>query len=91
MADVLGEGAPAPDGVDADTASDRRRPGRTEVSPDLLPLLRNPAGAEIPLDEPHVSGDARDDLGAAKGLVIGVLLAVPLWCLIAAAIWWAVG
>lgn len=92
MADVLGEGAPAPDGAnaDTDTAPDRRRPGRTEISPDLLPLLRNPAGVEIPPDDSHVRGDAGDDLGAAKGLAFGVLLAVPLWCLIAAAIWWAV-
>jgi hypothetical protein len=91
MADVLGEGAPAPDGAGADTAPDRRRPGRTEVSPDLLPLLRDPASVEIPLDDSPVGGDARDDLGAAKGIAISVLLAVPLWGLIAAAIWWAVG
>jgi hypothetical protein len=91
MADVLGDGAPAPDGANADTAPDRRRPGRAEVSPDLIPLLRNPVDAEIPPDDTHGADHPRDDLEPAKGLAVGLLLAVPLWCVIALVIWWAVG
>ena len=32
----------------------------------------------------------RDDpLSAPRGLVVGALLAVPVWCCIAGVIWWA--
>ena len=62
-----------------------------DVSPNLIPLLRKPTAAEIPPDDTPEVGRARDDLGSARGLAVGFLLAVPLWGLIALAIWWAVG
>jgi len=92
MADILGEGAPAPDSANAETAPDRRRPGRLpDVSPGLLPLLRNPVAVEIPAEKAPDAGYTRDELDAAKGIAVGIFLAVPLWCLIALAIWWTVG
>jgi hypothetical protein len=90
MADSLGDGAPARSRLTAETAPDRRRSGRLEdVSPELIPLLRNPAAIEIPPDEPLAL--ERDELGAAKGIVVGVLLVIPFWLLVALGIWWAVG
>lgn len=36
---------------------------------------------------PHLA--PRDDLSAARGIAVGVLLAVPVWCCIAGIVWWA--
>jgi len=86
----------APDAVQ-ETTRDRRRPGRPEnVSPHLIPLLRNAASAEIaPDDAPVVDRAqderAQDDLGPVRGIIAGLVLAVPLWSLIALAVWWVVG
>ena len=86
----------APDAVQ-ETMRDRRRPGRPEnVSPHLIPLLRNAASAEIaPDDAPVVDRAqderAQDDLGPVRGIIAGLVLAVPLWSLIALAVWWVVG
>lgn len=92
MADSLGDGTPARSGLTTETAPDRRRPGRLkDVSPELIPLLRNPAAIEIPSDAPLAPEHARDELGAAKGIVVGVLLVIPFWLLVALGIWWAVG
>jgi hypothetical protein len=91
-----------PDGVSAEAASDRRRAGRSaHVSPELIPLLRNAATAEIPDDAVPASGavdidrepfglDA-DNLGAARGLATGLVLGVSLWGLIGLAAWWLIG
>jgi hypothetical protein len=82
----------APSSAPQQDQMDRRRPGRREdVSPHLLPLLRNPASVEIPPDEGSASLPPRDDRAAAKGLLMALLLAIPLWCLIGLGIWWAVG
>lgn len=92
MADSLGDGAPARSGVTAETAPDRRRPRRLkDASPDLIPLLRNPTGIEIPPDEALAPELPRDELGAAKGIVVGLLLVIPFWLLVAWGIWWAIG
>jgi hypothetical protein len=45
------------------------------ISPALIPLLRDPSGAA-----------SHDTLGAARGILISVLLAVPLWGAIVVAI-----
>lgn len=86
-----------PDAVAAsdggDVKTDRRRPGRPEhVSPHLIPLLRNASTVEIP-PEPIPAADAgnRDDLGSAKGILVGLGLAIPLWGLIGLCVWWLVG
>ncbi len=31
----------------------------------------------------------RDDLSAARGIAVGVLLAVPVWIAIVGVVWWA--
>jgi len=80
----------ATDGGEVKT--DRRRPGRPEnVSPHLVPLLRNAAAVEIPPDDAPVADRTRDDLGPAKGILTGLGLAIPLWGLIGLGIWWLVG
>ena len=90
MADSLEDGTPAQSGVAAETVPDRRRPGRlTDVSPDLIPLLRDPVAIEIPSDDALAPEHSRDELGAAKGIVVSLLLAAPFWFLIALGIWWA--
>ena len=69
---------------------DRRRPGRPEqVSPHLIPLLRNPAPADL---RPPQSGEAsarpvKENLAAMKGIVAAVALSAPLWVGIAALAW----
>jgi hypothetical protein len=64
-------------------AHDRRRAGRVEqVSPALIPLLRDPAHyVDSGLDE-----DA-DPLSRARGVVIGSILSVPLWALMILGFW----
>ena len=63
---------------------DRRRPGRLQsVSPGLIAILRHPTV----LDDP--SGKV-PDLGATRGIILGILLAVPLWAIIVVGILWAV-
>ena len=68
----------------------RRRPGRTEqVNPHLIPLLRSPATMEIPAPL-STAEDARlfgDDLSAARGIGIGLVLAVPAWAAIGWVAW----
>ena len=59
---------------------DRRRPGRMEnVSPALIPVLRQPT-LTIDLNTNN------DDFRLSKGIAVGVLLAVPFWALIFAGI-----
>lgn len=58
--------------------SDRRRPGRLDnVSPELLPILRNA--------EPAVDGefDDADQTGPIRGLFAGILFSAPAWVAIA--------
>ena len=66
-------------------ASDRRRPGRQEADPALVPLLRA-AGTAIPdnAEPPNLRttpalppGEHAD--GPARGVALGILLSVPLW------------
>jgi hypothetical protein len=81
--DTIGEAAEsksAPSG----SATDRRRPGRVDyINPDFIVLLRQPAGAE-----PAEFGEQRDDLAPIKGILFGLLLAIPVWMLIGLAIWY---
>ncbi len=56
---------------------DRRRPGRVaQVSPALIPLLRDPA---------HYVDT--DPLTPARGVMVALLVSVPLWTLIGLAVW----
>ncbi len=72
-------------------AVERRRPGRREVSPGLIPLLRNPAGdGTVPGGGLPRPGEApalmagQDALEAARGIAMGVALSAPLWGVVAA-------
>ena len=65
----------APDGS---LLTDRRRPGRVEnVNPSLVPLLRGQATSGEP-DSKTQFGDP-DQLGATRGIALGVVLSLPLW------------
>jgi hypothetical protein len=77
------------------TLPDRRRPGRvSDVSPELIPLLRQPAslgmeaaqlGEHIPLLADCVLRSAgehagtADDLRSARGVLIGFAISLSFW------------
>lgn len=64
-------------------AQDRRRPGRRDISAELIPLLRDPLHIEIsPAPEPPIFGS--DQTSPARGIAIAVLLSIPLWMLLVA-------
>ncbi len=68
----------------------RRRPGRNDqVSPHLIPLLRDPAPANIPAPPPCEMETLlfNDQLVPARGIIFGLVLSVPLWAIIAGAMW----
>ncbi len=69
-------------------STDRRRPGRIEVSESLLPLLRagpEPVGPPVAaIDIIAMEGEGDDMLAPARGIGFGLLVSVPLWALIAA-------
>lgn len=70
--------------VEAEKQNERRRSGRPEiVSPNLLPLLRNPALAEEMPGELVIISQAA--LGAPKGIMIGLLFVAPIWTTLAIA------
>lgn len=74
---------------------ERRRPGRIEYSnPHVIALMRAPttidSGAvEISTSFDHADTEAEDsdNLAPAKGILTGLLLALPLWALIGAGAW----
>lgn len=67
----------------ARAAKDRRRPGRpTEVSPELLPLLRRDSLLATPAAPPH------DDLSPARGVALSVLAGAVLWAGVGFAAYW---
>lgn len=77
------------------TLEERRRPGRMgAISPELIPLLRDAATTPVPREETQedrIGGEPdRDDLRAARGLVVAVVLSAPLWGFIGLMIWLAV-
>jgi hypothetical protein len=69
--------------------AERRRPGRTEIDPALVPILRRPSGAASQPDQRHaededtprppLSCDEQDDLEPSRGMIFGVMLSLPLW------------
>ena len=70
-------------------AIERRRPGRREVDPVLIPLLRRPAGdgrlreddVALRTAEPALS-PGRDPLGAARGVAMSLMISLPFWGLV---------
>ena len=71
-------------------AKARRRLGRNDqVSPHLIPLLRNAATVDVPALLPGEAGvlSLDDDLAPMRGIIFGVVLSVPLWTGIAGVVW----
>lgn len=56
--------------------SDRRRPGRMAIAPELIPLLR----------EVRDEGLVNDDLAPARGIALAVALSAPIYL----ALWFGV-
>ena len=85
------EGGEPPVGDEA-VLDDRRRPARPDsVSPHLIPLLRNPAGDTAPPPDPEeATADYHDDLGPARGILVGIALSVPLWTILILLIRWGI-
>ena len=70
--------------VEAEKQNERRRSERLEiVSPNLLPLLRDPASTEEMPGNLLVIAQAA--LGAPKGIMIGLLFVAPIWATLAIA------
>ena len=77
----------------SDAIETRRRPGRLKkVNPDLIPLLRSPATADIrELSLGEVDAQfVEDNLAPVKGILFAVALSVPLWAGISVLVWVAV-
>ena len=68
----------------------RRRPGRNDqVSPHLIPLLRDPTtiGVPAPLPCEEAVPLLVDDTVPARGIVFGLALSIPVWVWVAAVAW----
>ena len=71
--------------TDGQRVPDRRRPGRVPyTNRALVGLLRIPAG----LKSTQAEGPHQDDLAPSKGIMIGLLLAVPFWAALAGLLWY---
>jgi hypothetical protein len=67
----------------------RRLERNDQVSPHLISLLRAPAAVDIPAPPPCEREALLLDnqLAAARGIAFGLALSVPLWAVIAGAVW----
>jgi hypothetical protein len=67
--------------------ADRRRPGRVAcVKPALIDLVRQqPSGATV--ERADAPQEVSDSLAPARGILLGILIAVPFWCLLAVGLW----
>jgi hypothetical protein len=83
------EQAPTAPPPSSSVIEDRRRPGRQDASPHLIPLLRDPIGTDPDalLREPTDPSSDRKELAPAIGILVGLALSVPLWGLIGALMW----
>ncbi len=81
----------APDQASTSVGAEaRRRLGRNDqVSPHLIPLLRNPTTVNIPAPIPGETdiSPLGDDLAPMRGIMFGVVLSAPLWAVIAGVVW----
>jgi hypothetical protein len=77
---------PTPATVTALPFRERRRPGRVEyTNPALVALLRGPSA------RPDTIEIADNPLSTARGIGVGVLLAIPAWAGIAVLVWLLIG
>jgi hypothetical protein len=74
--------------------TNRRRPGRKDVSPELIPLLRTPTQGSpndvgMTVEEADFVSDPDDDAGRpARGILFAILLSLPIWSVIAVLVTW---
>lgn len=75
--------------IDDTVGVERRRPGRQDVDPTLLPLLRDastagPAdGSGSIADDPALEADdVQEDGTPFRGILVGLMLALPFWCIL---------
>jgi len=90
-------GPPGAEGQTTATSTlvERRRPGRVEfINPHVIALLRNPTTGDPDTSaefsesvEDLGTSEDNDNLAPAKGILTGVLLALPFWALIGAGAW----
>ena len=66
-------------------SAERRRPGRQDVSPALLPLLRGQQGPIAEAARVAAEEDSHD-LAPARGIFLGLLISLPLWIAVVVAI-----
>ncbi len=76
--------------------TDRRRPGRVEYNNQhVIAMMRDPtaldpatlADVSVPFDNSGDESDESDNLAPARGILTGLLLALPFWALIGAGAW----
>lgn len=79
--------APQEVAIDDTVGVERRRPGRQDVNSTLLPLLRDASANEqagvspISLDGAAVEADdVQEDGNPVRGILVGLMLALPFWC-----------
>jgi len=66
-------------------AKERRRPGRVNYTqPALIELLRPPLSVA---SVEQAADDTADGLAPARGIALGIILAVPLWFALGVAVW----
>ena len=91
-------GSPGAEGQTTHTPTlvERRRPDRVEfTNPHVIALLRDPTAvdpaalAEIsePVEDLSTTSEDNDNLAPAKGVLAGLLLALPFWALIGTGAW----
>jgi hypothetical protein len=68
----------------SDTIADRRRSGRLkDVSPELVPLLRNPTQGDFLVHDPEGTSD---QLAPARGIILAIKLSGLFWMLVTVAV-----
>lgn len=69
---------------------DRRRPDRSvEVNPNLIELLRHPA--DMGIGEPPCFQPLSNDLDAATGIALAVLITLAMWSMCLGLVWLITG
>ena len=82
---VLNETSPAAAAPMSTAAPDRRRPGRfAQVSPHLIPFLRDAANTEIYPAAPDSTdaSDLTENLAPIFGIIVSIGLSFTLWALL---------
>lgn len=91
-------GSPAAEGQTTipQTLVERRRPDRVEYdNPHAIAIMRDPtaldpaasADISVPFENLGAESDDNDNLAPARGILTGLLLALPFWALIGAGAW----